>query len=131
MTTARSQSQMLSPRMSYSEQSDTEGGGGSGPQDAEEITGSAERILGQWKWLYLVVNTCHCTFVRSYTIHRRNPNVNHRCWVLMVIILGSSLVTNAPLCMELIVQRFYACCKGDIWELCAFLLSIAMIIKFL
>lgn len=83
--------------MSYSEQSNTEGSGGSGAQDAEEITGSAERILGQRKWLFLVVNTCHCTLVRSYTIHRRNPNVNHRRWVLMVIILGSSLVTNATL----------------------------------
>lgn len=38
---------LMSPGMSYSEQSNTEGSGGSGAQDAEKITGSAERILGQ------------------------------------------------------------------------------------
>lgn len=65
-------------------------------------------------------------------IHRRNPNVNHRRWVLMVY--NCRLITcnaRTSLCMGLILQWLYAGYKGGIWELCAFLLSIAMTIKLL
>lgn len=86
MTTERSHRDVDGPK-----DVNTEGRGGSWAQDAEEITGSTERILGQWEYLYLVVNICHCTFVRSYNIHRRSPYVNHRPWVLMAY--NSRLIT--------------------------------------
>ena len=57
-----------------------------------------------------VVDTCHCMFVKTqeHTTPRVNLNVNSRVWVIMMVSVDSSIVTNVPLCWGILIV-------GELW----------------
>lgn len=68
-----------------------------------------EDFCGSENTLYdiITVNTCHYKFDETYriTIPREKSNINKGLWMITIVILGSSTVTDIPVQQGMFITR--------------------------